>query len=90
MNTPTGIMRKYIVLCNDHIIKQGECFFYKDIRKLVPIGYRYLWAFNCLNLLTVNVMPTMKIISQPAEKNKETVDMIEWHKTNINQYRVAM
>lgn len=80
-------MKKYIIICHDHIIKQGQCALWEKVDALMPIGYKQVWGFNCLHLLLINVQPTMQIVTKTK---KEITDMIEWHKMETEQYRMAM
>lgn len=85
-------MRKYVILCKDHIISRGESEFWGNVRNMIPIGYKYDWAWNTPKLLTVNVKPSIEIIAREPEQQvtPEVVVMKAWAKEEREYYRMVM
>ena len=83
-------MQKNLVICNDHVINRGECEHYVPIDDIVPIGYKYLWAYSSPELLIINVLPTIQGLPVQIKEKPEVVGLKAWVKENMDYYRMAM
>ena len=82
-------MRKHIIVTGNQTIKRGESEFYDDFVKLVPAGYRYVWAFNSQELMVINVVRTDSLAIRPCKTGKDAVNMAEWTKARRDYYRMT-
>lgn len=78
--------------CNGHTISKGESAYWANLDNLIPIGYRYDRARNSPELLTIEVRPTLEVVSWEPEQlvTQEVVNMKAWAKEEREYYRMAM
>ena len=83
-------MRKYIIHFVNQVIKRGESNYFTPIEDLVPVGYKYTWAFSSPEILIINVTSHFVTRKKEVKKPKQIANINTWERDKYDPYRMAM